>query len=127
MSNHSSPDQYGLFETLAHDHWPLMNGTAINQRHPKTFLIPSESERRSLRCGDLAKLGFEGDLEAGLAGERMWVVVTSVKGRKYAGCLICDPVQLPLEYGQQFAFSPKHVIDIVRREDPSVCEGCAIN
>ena len=102
------------------DGWHLIDADAVNRRHPETFEIPSENERRSLRHGDLAKLCFKCDPAVyGIGAERMWVEVTSIKGRNYIGNLVNDPIAVEvLEWGDQIAFSSKHVLDIEREGLP---------
>jgi hypothetical protein len=48
------------------------------------------------------------------AGERMWIEVKKVTERGYIGSLASNPVVLSelLQFGQEIAFLPEHVIDI---------------
>lgn len=92
----------------------LISAEERAHRAPKTFLIPSEKERRSLRPGDLAKLIFT----EGEEGERMWVVVTESLGRGlYEGTLANYPVVVAsVDFGDKVKFGAEHVASIQRRK-----------
>ncbi|QTN48180.1 toll/interleukin-1 receptor domain-containing protein [Ectopseudomonas mendocina] len=103
------------------DGWHLLSGVASNERWPKTFTIPEESERYSLKVGDTVKLQFEFSLpdeddENELFGERMWVDVTGSSGPYLIGELVnmpcCSDEQNNLKAGDTIVFLPEHVIDI---------------
>ncbi|QHO73081.1 hypothetical protein ACH79_10950 [Bradyrhizobium sp. CCBAU 051011] len=44
---------------MKQDGWALHNGVKTNKKHPKTFYIPTEKQRTTLKASDLAKLGFD--------------------------------------------------------------------
>ena len=104
------------------DGWHLLSGVASNERWPKTFTIPEESERYSLKVGDTVKLQFEFSLpslegdQKELFGERMWVNVTGSTGPYLIGELAnmpcCSDEQDNLKARDTVVFLPEHVIDI---------------
>jgi len=101
------------------DGWDLHSGVVSSQRAPKTFTIPPEDERLSIRPGDVAKLIFYFYLSSGDEfGERMWVRVLGTRGPYYFGTLANQPItyvdgdQRKLKYGDEVIFLPEHVIDI---------------
>jgi hypothetical protein len=97
--------------------WRLADGEARNRAHA-SFQIPPREDRDRLRTGDLAKLCFEQDEPP--AGERMWVRIDQCLAtipRRYTGQLENHPFDILLEYGDAVEFEPRHVIEIVRRED----------
>jgi hypothetical protein len=76
--------------------WWLGSGVVRNQLSPRTFEIPSEKVRQSLRTDQLVKLTFEHETdELGFAGERMWVRVTGAEGPYYVGKLSNVPTGIP--------------------------------
>lgn len=86
------------------------------ERHaasPRTFFIPSRSEREGLATGDLAKLMFE-LVDAGEddpAAERMWVEVVEVRAGRYVGVLTNVPRAITtIEQGDSVEFGPEHVL-----------------
>ncbi|MCW2223240.1 hypothetical protein M2232_006772 [Bradyrhizobium japonicum] len=103
--------------TMKQDGWALRNGVKTNKKHPKTFYIPTEKQRTSLKPTDLAKLGFEilDRYDGELTGERMWVEVTGKVGPYYVGSLRNNPLtrHRHLKWGSPVVFLPEHVIDIV--------------
>ncbi len=124
-SNTSLPTTVGVRQRLAVidiDGWHLLSGVASNERWPKSFKIPEESERYSLKTGDTVKLHFEFSLpnteggENDLFGERMWVEVTGSSGPYLIGKLdntpCCSDEQDNLKAGDTIVFLPEHVIDI---------------
>ncbi|MDO9320414.1 MAG: hypothetical protein Q7U01_02150, partial [Pseudomonas sp.] len=103
------------------EEWHLLSGVASNERWPKSFTIPEESERYSLDAGDTVKLQFEFSLkddngEDELFGERMWVEVKGSSGPYLIGELCntpcCSDEQENLKAGDTVVFLPEHVIDI---------------
>lgn len=96
--------------------WHLESGVTRNNAYPESFWIPSDDEKLGLRSGDLVKLMFQ--MKDG-SGERMWVIVTSVRGDKFKGELNNTPFVIPrLEPGKTLKFRRHHIIDIdTRRED----------
>jgi hypothetical protein len=106
---------------LEMDGWELLSGVVSRQRAPKTFWIPSERERRSLRKGDTAKLIFDICEKQGEepCGERMWVVVIGREGPYFVGALNNYPIspsrKRNLDVGSRVLFLPEHVIEIHRQ------------
>jgi TIR domain len=102
---------------MKHDGWALRSGVRANKKYPKTFHIPNERQRSSLKVKDLAKLGFdiEDTYDGETYGERMWVKVTGKVGPYYVGDLSNVPVSRHryLKWGSSIVFLPEHVIDIV--------------
>lgn len=90
--------------------WHLESGVTRNNAYPESFWIPSDDEKSSLGRGDLVKLMFE--MRDG-SGERMWVVVNSVKGDKFKGELDNTPFVIPrLAPGKTLKFRRHHIIDV---------------
>lgn len=117
--NVAKPNQ--RLAVLEIDGWHLLSGVASNERWPKSFHIPEESERYSLVIGDSVKLQFEFALfdENGgdeLFGERMWVEVKGCSGPYLMGELqntpACSDEQDNLNAGDIVIFLPEHVVDI---------------
>ena len=91
--------------------WHLESGVKLNRAHPKTFWIPSEAEKEALAPGAVVKLLF--GMRDGW-GERMWVDVTAVKGKKITGTLRNHPIAIPhLHDGDKINFTAEHIIDIL--------------
>jgi hypothetical protein len=79
-----------------------------------TFGLPPDSERRSLRVGQYAKLVFTATPDDDSQGERMWVEVTEVIGvGVYAGKLANDPVVMPIKCGIAVNFAWNNVVSIL--------------
>jgi Uncharacterized protein conserved in bacteria (DUF2314) len=90
--------------------WHLGSGVRRNRQNPDTFFIPSEKERDAVAPGMEVKLTFE--MRDGW-GERMWVTVVGLKGRKLIGKLDNMPVGIPrLLAGDEIKFKREHIIDI---------------
>jgi hypothetical protein len=104
--------------------WWLGSGVVRHQQNPRTFEIPSERARHSLRADQLVKLTFEHNTdEMGFVGERMWVRVTGIDGPYYVGKLSNVPTAIPLRFGSKVVFLPEHVIAVVPVEDAQVFAG----
>lgn len=90
--------------------WRLGDGVDRHERHPDTFEIPSDDDKAAIEPGMIVKLMFE--MRDGW-GERMWVRVKRLKGKRLVGELVNDPVGIPrLLYGDEITFTRDHVIDI---------------
>jgi hypothetical protein len=90
--------------------WKLQNAEEQNRAHPRSFFIPPNEERTSLKPGQLAKLVFLTDDSANARGERMWVLVQAVTPVGYVGKLDNDPIQIKeLSAGDEIQFGPHHV------------------
>lgn len=88
--------------------WHLRSGVKAHAEYPDTFWIPSDEEKAALEPGVLVKLVF--DL-ATSGGERMWVQLTKVHGRRLVGTLVNQPVAIPrLDSGDEIKFTRDHVI-----------------
>lgn len=93
----------------------LGNGEELNASHPRTFFIPSRTQRETVTEGDLVKLLFEPDSERdGLPrGERMWVQVTQAHDCSYVGTLDNSPQYLTaIKLGDHVTFRPEHILAI---------------
>ena len=91
----------------------LADGEARHAESPRTFFIPSRSERENLRPGDLVKLVFEiVDPQLPEPGaERMWVEVTGVEDGRYIGALNNVPSTITtISLGDRVDFGPEHII-----------------
>ena len=86
----------------------LTNAVERNRLHPDTFYVPPEDERRNLKVGDFAKLGFEDR-------ERMWVLVTGKEGDLYFGLLSNTPMSVDMKYGDKVEFEQHHIMDILSK------------
>lgn len=96
----------------------LMDGVRRNRANPNTFLIPSRAQKGLVVAGDYVKIGFipRGGTTETVNGERMWVMVTRIEGRKYFGVLHNEPLaffQKDLKYGDAVEFEARHIIDII--------------
>jgi hypothetical protein len=104
--------------SFAIEHWELESGMVMNEQYPKTFSIPDEAVRRSMKPGNIVKLMFEylypDDDKIG--GERMWVEITELNGPYFVGRLRNPPAMIDewhdLDYDSEVVFLPEHVIDI---------------
>ena len=91
-----APRQSVRLASFAIEHWELESGVVMNEQHPKTFWIPEEAVRRSLKPGDIVKLMFkyiypDDDI---IGGERMWVEITELNGPYFVGLLRNSPVMV---------------------------------
>lgn len=111
---------------LAEDGWQLDSGVLRNELYPKTFWIPPEERRRSIKGGDFVKLPFEisvpdQDQFGPTAHERMWVKVEGEDAPYFVGKLmnqpVCSDVQKALKRGSQVVFLPENIIDIQTAEE----------
>ena len=104
--------------------WELRCAETSHRNHPKSFWIPAELDRTSLKVGQAAKLIFEierrqADGRLIIESERMWVLVSKVVGERYLSILDNQPTTTdfkdPEEYlifGAEVLFEPRHIIDI---------------
>jgi hypothetical protein len=91
----------------------VADGEAQQAAAPRSFFIPSRSERESLRPGDYAKLLFElVDPQPGDPGaERMWVEVLGLSDGRYVGALTNVPGAITtISVGDRVDFGPEHII-----------------
>lgn len=103
--------------------WYLENVIERNEEAPYTFWIPSEEVLVALKVGDLVKLIFvpvEG-YDDGFNGERMWVQIIKIDGRKFVGILDNEPYRLPLKNGDEITFGIENICD-TEFEDPSAAD-----
>lgn len=108
------------FPTLKGDGWRLTSGVAMNRKYPKTFHIPSETQRTAAGIGDLVKLIFETvDLDGTRSGERMWVDITGTFGQFLVGELSNSPLtdNKNLYFGASVIFRSEHIIDLIPRSE----------
>jgi hypothetical protein len=103
---------------LATDGWALESAVERHLADPDRFNIPSAEERSSLRVGSRVKLLFllvvQGDGNAPIQCERMWVTVTEVSADAYVGSLDSLPAtSAVLQPGDIVAFIPDHVAAIL--------------
>jgi len=109
-----------LLATIERNGWELENGERRLAEAPENFSIPPASVRKNLARGDLVKLIFHIQLDAGNDSEneieRMWVVVTELFGGGYIGRLDNDPdcmsdaAEPVLQCGAEVPFKSEHVI-----------------
>ncbi len=97
--------------------YTLDSAVESNRRAPATFQIDPQSERESLRPGDLVKLMFRISDHDDEWVERMWVIVEDVRPEYYVGVL--DNYSLFSEdiiSGLKVQFHSDHVTDIDRKK-----------
>ena len=109
----------------------FVDGVESNQEHPKTFEIPSRSERENVAVGTFVKLLFEARevvADGQWGGERMWVKVTARNaGGSYSGTLSNTPVVFTdIKSGDAVSFEAKHIIDIRDEGEEEDCGGTCI-
>ena len=103
--------------------WHLGSGVGRNRENPDTFWIPSDEERDAVVPGMEVKLTFE--MRDGW-GERMWVTVIGLKGRKLIGKLDNMPIGIPrLLAVDKIKFNREHIIDIwyAHEGQAKICPG----
>ena len=108
------------------DGWCLDDGEAYQAAAPETFRIPDRQRREALQTGDYAKLIFRigiGDVDDGVAVERMWVLVREKVAGGYLGVLDNKPDGIAendeLWLGTELPFSANHIISIQDRDEKS--------
>lgn len=87
-----------------------------NKKHPRHFMKPSEQEINSLQPGDMVKLIFlfHQTLENGCNGERMWVIIDSIKGDNFVGILDNDPCFLTtIKAGDKIEFQARNIASLI--------------
>lgn len=94
----------------------LGNAEERNAEAPRSFFIPSRTEREGLRPGEIAQLMFvlaepaDGEPSA----ERMWVQVRERQGARYVGALDSQPAVITtVGPGDLVEFGPEHVIRLL--------------
>jgi hypothetical protein len=92
----------------------LVSGVERHRIAPRTFQIPPQSARESLRPGDHAKLLFH--FPDDWPNEGMWVIVQDVKAGHYVGVLNNYPLTDCMCFGERVQFQPDHVLDIDRKK-----------
>jgi hypothetical protein len=92
----------------------LVSGVERHHIAPRTFQIPPQSARESLRSGDQVKLWFH--LLDDWPDERMWVIVKDVRPGCYVGVLNNHPFTDCVRFGERVQFQPDHVLDIDRKK-----------
>ena len=96
--------------------YTLNSGVDRHKEAPDTFEIPPESERESLRPGDLAKLIFRISVGDEVHVERMWVQVVQTKPEYYVGALDNDPCCTDdIRHGMPVEFHADHIVQIDRQ------------
>jgi hypothetical protein len=100
---------------LDRDGWTLESAVSRSEANPNTFLIPSPSERASIKVGQGVKLVFwiQGEEEFPIC-ERMWVLVEErLQDGSYIGRLESTPeTEARLGPGQRLIFGPDHVAEV---------------
>ena len=84
----------------------LLDASAAHREHPRTFSIPRQVVRESLRSGDLVKLLFAVvPPVGGVEVERMWVRVEKPGSGRYSGRLANHPAyRRDLKAGDRIEF-----------------------
>lgn len=95
--------------------YTLISAVESYRRAPATFEIHPQSERESLRPGDLVKLMFRISDYGEEWVERMWVIVEEVRPEYYVGVLDNDSLfSDEIICGLEVQFHSDHVTDIDR-------------
>lgn len=93
--------------------WHLENVRQIAREHPDTFYVPSMKIIRSLKKGDIVKLMFINEKQGQFHAERMWVIITQIKGDNFTGELDNDPYEIQnLKAGDEIHFKSRHIMAI---------------
>ena len=100
--------------------WYLDNVYDLNKESPYTFYVPSSEVLDKLKVGDLVKLIFVTEKAEydGYRGERMWVQITNINGKRFKGKLDNEPQRLPLKIGDEISFGIENICD-TEYQDPS--------
>lgn len=94
----------------------IESGVERNRKHPDTFWIPDDKEKRLIRPGDHVQLmWYVPRMEIG--GERMWVRVSHRCGDRLVGRLLNNPICVFASYNDVVKFHIDDVIDISVPED----------
>ena len=101
--------------------WTLLDGEAMNRKHPDKFHMPDKEARLSLVQGQVVKLCFEPPVGSDPEGgpERMWVIVEGRWGQGYRGSVnnrTSQPDVLPAA-GEHVLFHAENVIAIEDESD----------
>lgn len=96
--------------------YTLDDAAARHREYPDTFEVPDPDDLAALAPGDFVKLTFIPDDAAGGKPERMWVKVTAISAFGGVGTLSSNPVNLPLEHGDEIKFAAHNVLSIYRGE-----------
>lgn len=99
--------------------YTLTDAERRHAEHPKTFWIPSSSDRENLNANSTVKLIFEAgrpDKHGFRNAERMWVQITQCHDDgSYTGILDNNPVFIKAKAGDEVRFEPRHIISIFDR------------
>lgn len=121
-------------ETTPRKGFRLVDGVRRAKEHPRDFEVPVRSDRESLDVGDFAKVGFSfggedtsvtifGHHPLPLAGELMWVEITSVGKNRYEGLLRNKPnteyLRSQISWGDLIEFGERNVLEIRRASQPT--------
>lgn len=99
----------------------IIDARALNQKHPRTFKLPTQKKLDALRPGDFAKVIFKSQ-GGDKMRERMWVRITSVKGNSYSGKLDNKPAfsGTGLRVGSVVKFQRRNIIDTMRANPAAI-------
>lgn len=106
------------------ERYAICDAEAAAAENPATFRIPDQDDRNGLEEGDFAKCIF---IDPDGQGERMWVQVSGTGSCSCCGDLTyfgrCSnkptAIKYP-EFGEAVTFSPRNVIQIMKKEDAIV-------
>lgn len=85
----------------------LMNAKELNQKHPKTFQIPSQEELDKVKVTDIVKVE--------VYDERFWVIVKKIKDGEYLCTIDNDLVRTDthgLNYKDNITINQEHILGI---------------
>ena len=93
----------------------LENAIEQNKLFPRTFLVPSLDELKSLKAGTLVNIifVFEKELKNGCNAERIWVEITDIQDGKFRGVLDNDPYFLKsIKRGDKITFETSNIASV---------------
>lgn len=105
--------------------WHIEDVTEIAKDAPYTFYLPSEQIIKRIAPGNVVKLMFSCDIknENSWSAERMWVLVTEIKGDSFKGTLDNDPSYIPdLKYQDIIEFQSIHIMQTDLNDEPGIVE-----
>lgn len=97
----------------------FIDAQQMKQTHPDTFEVPDQNDLRALKVGDTVKVcAFR---------ERFWAEITAIEGDKITARVDNILLTTFLKYKDMIEFEPRHIYDILKKEqflqkDPKTIE-----